>query len=72
MPTILCSVSVGDNVNQPNVVAYGFSIQPPLGVCQSFAAFQQYIAVNTPLTVPGADQGGWTDLFAGAGITMGA
>jgi len=71
MATILCSVSVGDNANQPNVVAYGYSIQPPLGVCQSFAAFQQWLAVNTPITVPGADQGGWVDLMAAAGVTMG-
>lgn len=72
MATVLCSAQPSQNANTVDVVAYGFSVNVPLGVCQSFAAFQAWIAANTTQTVPGADQGGWTDLMSGAGVTMGA
>ena len=71
MACILCSAAAGNAANDIDVVAYGFSASLPLGICQSFGAFQQWFLVNSPVTVPGADQGGWTDLMAGAGVTMG-
>lgn len=72
MATVLCSAQPGNAANSIDVVAYGFGVMVPLGVCQSFGIFQGWFASNTPVTVPTADQGGWVDLMAGAGVVMGA
>jgi hypothetical protein len=71
MATVLCSADPTVGPTSVAVVAYGYSFILPLGICQSFAAFQNWFLNNTIITVPSADQGGWTDLFAAVGVTMG-